>query len=135
MVGSAYRAGDLLYGYHRATPRARDRKQCPIHLLWDCRTALSRAFSSRRAASGQYREDRPTSAASPTRQRQADGDGPIEWVLLRCVRSRLAPRVTSLRCQSSDASGGGADMPRSPAPRQSDATGPDSDIKAALANG
>jgi hypothetical protein len=36
----------------------------------------------------------------------------------------LAPRVTSLRCQSSDAIGGKADTPRSQAPHRSDATDP-----------
>src|SRR6266436_6080505 len=36
----------------------------------------------------------------------------------------LAPRVISLRCQSSDAIGREADMPRPPAPYRSDATDP-----------
>jgi hypothetical protein len=44
--------------------------------------------------------------------------------LLRCICRLLAPRVISLRCQSSDAIGGEADMPRSPAPCQSNAIDP-----------
>ena len=40
------------------------------------RTALSRASSSRRAASGQHRKDRSAEAASATRRRQADKRGP-----------------------------------------------------------
>ncbi len=44
--------------------------------------------------------------------------------LLRCMSPFMAPRVVSLRCQSSDAIGGEADMPRPPAPYRSDATCP-----------
>jgi isoquinoline 1-oxidoreductase subunit alpha len=64
------------------------------------------------SASGQWADHRPfLSASNRPRGKKARGQLP-------------APRVISLRCQSSDAIGGEADMPRPPAPYQSDAIDP-----------
>ena len=70
-----------------------DRKQCPIHPLRHRRTALSRASSSRRAASGQHRKDRSAAAASATRRRQADKRAPAA-PRRAIARLELAPTQT-----------------------------------------